>query len=457
MSNTTAGPLTTTGQHGPFTQSINIYGLEILGLGAIGGQPKVQGEFLKKVAQTYKLLLDENAIGIDKSARARALDGISSYNVIQRVGVESYDSYYPILDSGAYPGWDYINDNNNATDFIWHLRGIDGSYSPSGSEQATEVLEHALHTLSQYALPAAFPEELNVYSQNGTYDGITGELINAYEEAVSNGIYDPSDYAERNDSSDSYGQLLLREYLYCLIYAEWGYIQALTKDKSLSPEWSDSHLTAASIARDNPRGHRLYKENISKVISKPSLDDISSIYQDGDTGLSGYTSGANLANPSDPDSVTGIESEVDTANPSNLDSVTEIESEVDTANPSDPDSVTGIESEVSGAMNKVHIKAPKKYKNKYVNKIRNFNPSADALEIDNNNFNIDDSPTFAGGKNKKTVKKKLSKQDFDFLYDEKKGGLYFNENGAEKGFGDGGIVAILKGAPDLTASNLEFI
>ena len=438
MSNTIAGPLTTTGQHGPFTQSIDVYGLEILGLGAIGGQPMVQGEFLKKVAQTYKLLLDENAIGIDKSARTRALDGINSYNVIQRVGVESYDSYYPILDSGAYPGWDYINDNNNATDFIWHLRDIDGSYSPSGSEQATEVLEHALHTLSQYALPAAFPEELNVYSQNGTYDGITGELINAYEEAVSNGIYDPSDYAERNDGSDSYGQLLLREYLYCLIYAEWGFIKVLTKDESLSPEWSDAHLTPESIARDNPRGHRLYKENISKVISKPSLDDISSIYQDGDIGFSGYTSETNLANASDPDSVAGTESEVDTANPSNL------------------DSVTGIGSEVSGAMNEIHIKAPKKYKNKYANKIRNFNPSADTLEIDSNNFKIDDSPTFTSGKNKKRIKK-LAKKDFDFLYDEKKGGLYFNENGSDKGFGEGGIIAILKGAPELTSGNIDFI
>ena len=438
MSNTIAGPLTTTGQHGPFTQSIDVYGLEILGLGAIGGQPMVQGEFLKKVAQTYKLLLDENAIGIDKSARTRALDGINSYNVIQRVGVESYDSYYPILDSGAYPGWDYINDNNNATDFIWHLRDIDGSYSPSGSEQATEVLEHALHTLSQYALPAAFPEELNVYSQNGTYDGITGELINAYEEAVSNGIYDPSDYAERNDGSDSYGQLLLREYLYCLIYAEWGFIKVLTKDESLSPEWSDAHLTPESIARDNPRGHRLYKENISKVISKPSLDDIRSIYQDGDIGFSGYTSETNLANASDPDSVAGTESEVDTANPSNL------------------DSVTGIGSEVSGAMNEIHIKAPKKYKNKYANKIKNFDPSADTLEIDGNNFKIDDSPTFTSGKNKKTIKK-LAKKDFDFLYDEKKGGLYFNENGSDKGFGEGGIIAILKGAPELTSGNIDFI
>ena len=64
---------------------------------------------------------------------------------------------------------------------------------------------------------------------------------------------------------------------------------------------------------------------------------------------------------------------------------------------------------------------------------------------------------FAVCKNKKAVMKKLDKQDFDFLYDEKKGGLYFNENGSDKGFGDGGIIAILKGAPELTASNLDFI
>lgn len=64
---------------------------------------------------------------------------------------------------------------------------------------------------------------------------------------------------------------------------------------------------------------------------------------------------------------------------------------------------------------------------------------------------------FAVGKNKKAVMKKLAKQDFDFLYDEKKSGLYFNENGADKGLGDGGIIAVLKGAPDLNPSNFEFI
>ena len=103
------------------------------------------------------------------------------------------------------------------------------------------------------------------------------------------------------------------------------------------------------------------------------------------------------------------------------------------------------------------IIAPKKFNKKSSDKITNFNPSTDTLEIDTDSFGIDNSATFAAGKNKKEVKKVLAKQDIDFLYDEKKGGLYFNENGSDKGFGDGGIIAILKGAPELTANNLEFI
>ena len=97
------------------------------------------------------------------------------------------------------------------------------------------------------------------------------------------------------------------------------------------------------------------------------------------------------------------------------------------------------------------------FNKKSADKITNFNPSTDSLEIDTDSFGMDNSATFATGKNKKAVKKKLAKQDFDFLYDQKKGGLYFNENGSDKGFGDGGIIAILKGSPDLTSGNLEFI
>jgi hypothetical protein len=103
------------------------------------------------------------------------------------------------------------------------------------------------------------------------------------------------------------------------------------------------------------------------------------------------------------------------------------------------------------------ISIPNKFKIKAFDKITNFNPSTDTLEIDTDSFGIDSSATFAAGKNKREVKKKLAKQDFDFLYDQKKGRLYFNENGTDKGFGEGGIIAILKGSPDLSGDNLEFI
>ena len=99
---------------------------------------------------------------------------------------------------------------------------------------------------------------------------------------------------------------------------------------------------------------------------------------------------------------------------------------------------------------------PPSFNKKSADKITNYDSSVDILEIDANSFGIDGSATFASGNNAKAVEK-LAKQGFDFLYDQKKGGLYFNENGAEKCFGEGGIIAILQGTPDLTSGNLEFI
>ena len=122
-----------------------------------------------------------------------------------------------------------------------------------------------------------------------------------------------------------------------------------------------------------------------------------------------------------------------------------------------PSSRSSVDGNNNNPTEQDKIDAPNRFNKKSADKITNFNPSTDTLEIDSDSFGIDSSSTFAVGKNKKTVKKKLAKQDIDFLYDQKKGGLYFNENGSDKGFGEGGIVAILKGAPDITSGNLEFI
>ena len=102
------------------------------------------------------------------------------------------------------------------------------------------------------------------------------------------------------------------------------------------------------------------------------------------------------------------------------------------------------------------ILAPKKYNKKSADRITGFNPSGDKIRIDTESFEINKSASFKTAKNRKAVKK-LAKKDIDFLYDQKKGGLYFNENGSKKGFGDGGLIAILKGGPDLTSKNVSFI
>ena len=107
--------------------------------------------------------------------------------------------------------------------------------------------------------------------------------------------------------------------------------------------------------------------------------------------------------------------------------------------------------------NEFDIYKPDKFKYRSIDKIINFNPANDSLAINTDSFGIDSSATFASGINKKNVKQKLAKQDYDFLYDKRKGGIYFNENGANKGFGDGGIIAILSGAPELMAEHIAFI
>ena len=61
-------------EYGPFTKIVDVYGLKILGLGDVGGQPQVSTEFLNKTAETFKLLLDPNAPGINKNFRKKAIN-----------------------------------------------------------------------------------------------------------------------------------------------------------------------------------------------------------------------------------------------------------------------------------------------------------------------------------------------------------------------------------------------
>ena len=281
---------------------------------------------------------------------------------------------------------------------------------------------------------------MNISSKNGKASGISGDLYKALREAIANGVYDDSDYSGRDDGSDDYAQLLLREYLYCLTYAEWGFTKKYVEGKSLAPEWSDAHLTPAAIKRDNPIGHRIFEDYLSKVISKPSEARLQSIFKDGDRGVSGYQASSG----SSGGSRTNIDSSVNSSN------------EV-----------------ISGqGRKKLNVKAGatdfifetrEAFSKKNADLVLGFKGSeSDRILIDpiiSNSLTANSKLSFASTKSKKGLKQ-LALKDYDLIYFEKKGQLFLNGNGTGKGYGDsdeGGLLAILKGKPSLKATDIAFV
>ena len=397
---------------GVFDKYLDVYGLRLFALSNFGGMPAPEEEFIEKTAQTVKLMLDPDSAGINKKLQIKAIKFMERQNTMQRIGVDTYDAYKNPSLNQSPSGWDKVNDNYSATDFTYQLRDeITGQLSPIQRNQITQQVEHLHHTFINFLMPGVYKKEFNL--QDGS-----GLLWDAAAEAIKNGVYDDSDYlhlkAKKEPDSDiksAYRTAVMTEYAYALTYAQWGYINKYTEDLSLEPEWSDNYLTNNAIKTANPLGHKLYEQYLSKIISKPSESALESMYQDNNGGISGYIP--------------------DTENASNTE-------------------------HVNNNKNSNTISIPRKFNKKFADKITNFAPSSDTLMIDTDSFGIDKSASFRSAKNSKLVNN-LAKKDFDFLYDERKGGLYFNENGADKGFGNGGIIAILKGGPDLTESNLNFI
>ena len=67
--------------------------------------------------------------------------------------------------------------------------------------------------------------------------------------------------------------------------------------------------------------------------------------------------------------------------------------------------------------------------------------------------------SFASAKSKKKLKQ-LSRDDYDFIYLEIKGWLCFDRNDSHNKWGnsdEGGLVAILKGKPELTAEDITLL
>ena len=270
------GPLQTTTLYPPFDKSLDINGTTLVALGAISGAPAVTDEFVKKVAKVYEMILDPDATGILYDKQAAVLQSLQTKKTIQRIGYVGMGSYSPALET--LPGWDNTNDNNANVDFIWETP------SSSANDQIVEVLEHAIHTITTFGLPGAYPVEFN---QTSSY----GPTFAAMSEAINNGTFDTSGYTQQpGQSLNEFNALLMREYLYLLIFAEWNFISTYVSGGTLAPEWTAS--TPALVASQNPLGHALYTDYISKLLATPSTATLNTMFAPG--GLSGYVPFENL-------------------------------------------------------------------------------------------------------------------------------------------------------------------
>ena len=99
----------------------------------------------------------------------------------------------------------------------------------------------------------------------------------------------------------------------------------------------------------------------------------------------------------------------------------------------------------------------KGFGSKYADKIKDFDSEeGDLILLDKDVFSLGEVIAIEVVSQKKKVKK-ASKKDVDFVYDEKKGLLYFNEDGIQKGWGDGGLFAKLQGGPELGADDFTIV
>lgn len=97
---------------------------------------------------------------------------------------------------------------------------------------------------------------------------------------------------------------------------------------------------------------------------------------------------------------------------------------------------------------------PASFTKKQVDRINDFNSEeGDAILLDRDSFGLGRRFRLETVTGKKSVNQ-AKEAKMQFVYDDKKGRLYFNENGKDEGWGEGGLFLRIKGAPELLQSDL---
>jgi len=274
-----------------FDRSLDVYGIRLFVAGDVGGQVAVPEIWAKKIAQTFKLLMDKNATGINENDQLNMLKVLKGeigfhkgYITGQRIGYGGGGEYSPnpLTDEGmkGYSGYEALRDEVAMEDMIWYAN-IDSLFT--GDNDIAEVLEHTLHTLHVLGARGAVSGSTDALNAEST----TSELYLAMVEAVDNGVFGLDGYGGTYTDQEAI-EVILKEYQYLLTFAMWGFGVEFWEDSTLAPEWNDNSLNALGVRDNNPLGYALFNKYYAPIISKPSITTLRSLFQNNDLGDSGY-------------------------------------------------------------------------------------------------------------------------------------------------------------------------
>lgn len=240
-------------QFAPFNRYIDVNGLRMFVL------DKVKDEFVLDVANTFEAMFPQSSDTIDLASQQLILQSMSDYKHFQRIG------YIGPPEDGEPASAPLSGDWEFAQDYIWEKP------NSSTASQIGEVVEHLLHTISSLSLKYTFPEKWD-------WDDTSSDVYLAMQEAIDKGIYNVSSYSSLKSDPEGYNKIIVQEFVYWFVSAEWDYFEVMglsvngSWEGGSNEEWS--LLTSQEVEEQLPLAHKLYVESFSKLVQKPNASKV---------------------------------------------------------------------------------------------------------------------------------------------------------------------------------------
>ena len=314
-------------------RTLEVYGVKLVVGGAVGNQAEVPDEWAHKVAQSYVMLMDPTAPGINSAAQEQMKAVLAGEEgtwhagapTFQRILKGAFDEY-PLTPSNQYDtgidfyygaGTDLLTVGSGA-DMVWYQNST-GIIGP-GDGDIHEVYEHIMHTIHFFGVRGAVEGSVEALNYTQTPpdpknpgdqpDHVasdaawkTSELYLALKEAIDNDVFDPSGYSLDPMNQGHDFKVAAIEYTYLLNFSMWEMGKEFWSDENeeytgigngvLEGEWSVTASDPAGVLAENPLGHALFMKYFDPVLSKPDFATLRSMFQDDDQGDSGYVPDAN--------------------------------------------------------------------------------------------------------------------------------------------------------------------